>query len=334
MSVFIIAEAGVNHNGSLENAMKMIDAAKLAGVDCIKFQTYISSNIVSKYAKKAAYQIENTSTDEGDNNQYHMLKKLELTFHDFVVLRDYCNQVGIEFLSTAFDLESVDFLSSLGMLRWKIPSGEITNLPYLMKVGKLKQQVIMSTGMSTVDEVADAVDVLRRSGTTDIILLHCTTEYPTPFEVVNLSAMKTLAETFNLPIGYSDHTVGITVPIAAAALGAVVIEKHFTLDQTMEGPDHKASLEPSELTEMVKAIREVESAIGDGEKKPTASEFENMAVARKSIIAKTAIRKGDILTEENLTVKRPGNGISPMKWFEVIGTIAIRDFTEDELIEL
>lgn len=334
MSVFIIAEAGVNHNGSLENAMKMIDAAKLAGVDCIKFQTYISSNIVSKYAKKAAYQIENTSTDEGDNNQYHMLKKLELTFDDFVVLRDYCNQVGIEFLSTAFDLESVDFLSSLGMLRWKIPSGEITNLPYLMKVGKLKQQVILSTGMSTVDEVADAVEVLRRSGTTDIILLHCTTEYPTPFEVVNLSAMKTLAETFDLPIGYSDHTVGITVPIAAAALGAVVIEKHFTLDQTMEGPDHKASLEPSELTEMVKAIREVESAIGDGEKKPTTLEIENMAVARKSIIAKTAIRKGDILTEDNLTVKRPGNGISPMKWFEVIGTLAIRDFTEDELIEL
>lgn len=334
MSVFIIAEAGVNHNGSLENAIKMIDAAKLAGVDCIKFQTYISSNIVSKYAKKAAYQIENTSTDEGDNNQYHMLKKLELTFDDFVVLRDYCNQVGIEFLSTAFDLESVDFLSSLGMLRWKIPSGEITNLPYLMKVGKLKQQVILSTGMSTVDEVADAVEVLRRSGTTDIILLHCTTEYPTPFDVVNLSAMKTLSETFNLPIGYSDHTVGITVPIAAAALGAVVIEKHFTLDQTMEGPDHKASLEPSVLTEMVKAIREVESAIGDGEKKPTASEIENMAVARKSIIAKTAIREGDILTEENLTVKRPGNGISPMKWFEVIGTIAIRDFTEDELIEL
>lgn len=333
MSVFIIAEAGVNHNGSIDIAKNMIDSAKEAGVDCIKFQTYIATNIVSKNAPKAAYQVENSEATSSEN-QYEMLKRLELTFDNFVELRDYCRLVGIEFLSTAFDLESVDFLNSLGMLRWKIPSGEITNLPYLMRIGELKQQVILSTGMSSIEDVAAAVGALRDKGTTDIILLHCTTEYPTPFEEVNLLAMKTLANTFGLPIGYSDHSIGITIAIAAVAMGAVVIEKHFTLDQTMEGPDHKASLEPKALKEMVEAIRNVEIAIGDGEKRPTRSELQNMVVARKSIIAKTLIHKGDIFSTDNLTVKRPGNGISPMMWFEVIGMSASRDFMEDELIEI
>lgn len=331
MSVYIIAEAGVNHNGDIVLAKKLVDTAVFSGVDCIKFQTFISSNIVSKNAEKAEYQKNETGNLE---SQQDMLKKLELTFDEFIELRDYCDSKGIDFLSTAFDFESIDFLHSIGMDKWKIPSGEITNLPYLIKVAKLNQPVILSTGMSNIDEIKSAVKVLKENGVTDITLLHCTTEYPTPFEDVNLKAMLTMADELGLPFGYSDHTKGIEIPIAATALGAMIIEKHFTLDRNMEGPDHKASLEPNELKSMVEAIRNIEKALGDGVKKPAKSELKNMKIARKSIVAKCKIRVGEILTEENMTVKRPGNGISPMKWFDLIGTKAKRNFEEDELIEL
>lgn len=331
MGVYIIAEAGVNHNGSLETAKKMIDLAKEAGADCIKFQTFKSKNIVSGRAEKAQYQKKNTSADE---TQLDMLRKLELSYDGFRELSDYCKKLQIEFMSTAFDLESVEFLQKLSLRVWKIPSGEITNLPYLINIAKLRQHIILSTGMCEMKEVEDAVNILRSYGTQSITLLHCTTEYPAPFEDINLNAMVTMRNSFQLPVGYSDHTQGIEIAIAAVALGATVIEKHFTLDKTMDGPDHKASLEPSELKAMVASIRNIEKGMGDGMKRPALSEKKNIAIARKSIVAKSVIKQGEVFTEDNLTTKRPGNGISPMQWFQVLGLTAKKDFEEDEMIEL
>lgn len=328
--VLIIAEAGVNHNGSLELAYKMVDVAKKAGADIIKFQTSIPEKVISKYAEKAEYQKKNTDNNE---SQLEMAKKLTLKFDEYILLKKYCERSGIQFLSSPFDLDSIDFLSSLGCDIFKIPSGEITNLPFLVKISKLAKSVILSTGMSTLKEVEDAVQVLKRN-VRDITLLHCTTEYPAPFSDVNLQAMVTMKEKLRLKIGYSDHTLGIEIPIAAVAMGATVIEKHFTLDRNMRGPDHKASLEPHELTNMIKSIRNVENAIGNGIKIPAESERKNLVVARKSIVAACDIKKGEIFTENNITTKRPGNGISPMRWNDVIGTKAIRDFFVDELIEL
>ena len=330
MGVYIIAEAGVNHNGSFDLACRLVDAAKDAGVDCIKFQTFKSKSLVSHIAQKAEYQKAAT----GDSSQQDMLKKLELSFDEFVRLKEYCDKVGISFLSTPFDFESIDFLDSIDMPFWKIPSGEVTNLPYLLKLAKTGKPVVMSTGMCEMDEIENAVRVLHENGTANIKLLHCNTEYPTPFEDVNLTAMQTMHRAFGLDVGYSDHTKGIEVPIAAAALGATVIEKHFTLDRNMEGPDHKASLEPDELKAMVDSIRHIEKALGNGIKTRSPSEKKNLAVARKSIVAKKSIKAGETLTEENITVKRPGTGISPMRWFDVLGSKAARDFAEDELIEL
>jgi N,N'-diacetyllegionaminate synthase len=330
MSVFIIAEAGVNHNGNLKLAKQLVDAAKESGADCVKFQTFVSKNLVSKNAIKAEYQKKQTNAEE---TQLDMLKKLELSFEDFIELSDYCSSKGIEFLSTAFDFESIEFLDKLGMNRWKIPSGDITNLPYLIKIAKLKKPIILSTGMSTMYEIQNALAVLKENGAGEITVLHCTSEYPASYSDVNLRAMLSIKEKFDVKVGYSDHTKGIEVPVAAAALGASIIEKHFTLDRNMEGPDHKASLEPNELKAMVDAIRNIESALGDGVKLPSEVEKKNMTVARKSIIAKRDILKGEIFSEDNLTVKRPGDGISPMKWFEVLGKAASRDYKEDELIE-
>ena len=329
--VYIIAEAGVNHNGSLDIAKKLVDEAKKSGADCIKFQTFIAENIISKNAKQAKYQTKNIGKEQ---SQLEMIKKLELSFEDFKQLNNYCIEKNIDFLSTAFDLESIDFLESLGMNTWKIPSGEITNLPYLIKIAKLKKKVILSTGMSTMQEIEDAVNIFKEYGTTDITILHCTTQYPTLFEDVNLNAMLSIKEKFGYDVGYSDHTKGIEVPIAAVALGATVIEKHFTLDNNMIVPDHKASLQPDELKKMVKSIRNIELSLGDGRKVVANSEKENMSIARKSIVAKKSIRKGQLLSEENITVKRPGDGISPMRWFDILGTVAIRDFEEDELIQI
>lgn len=331
MSVYIIAEAGVNHNGSLDLAKKLVDKAKESGADCIKFQTFVSGNLVSKNTNRADYQRKQANIDE---TQLEMLRKLELSFEDFIGLKKYCKDKGISFVSTAFDLESVDFLNQLDMPFWKIPSGEITNLPYLIKIANTHKPIIMSTGMSTLEEIEDAMKVLYDNGANNITILHCTTEYPAPYNEVNLKSIGTLRKKFSLNVGYSDHTKGIEIPIAAAAMGATVIEKHFTLDRNMEGPDHKASLEPDELKSMVTAIRNVECAIGNGIKKPSESEMKNITIVRKSIIAKTDIKKGDIFTEDNITVKRPGNGISPMKWFEILGQESIRDFIEDELIEI
>ena len=330
MSVFIIAEAGVNHNGSFALACQFVDAAKEAGVNCIKFQTFKSTNLVSHTAKKAEYQKATT----GDSSQQDMLKKLELSYDEFIQLKVYCDKVGICFLSTPFDFESIEFLNSIDMPFWKIPSGEITNLPYLIAIAKTGKPVIMSTGMCEMYEIEAAIKVLKENGTKEITLLHCNTEYPTPFEDVNLRAMQTMRDAFGLEVGYSDHTKGIEVPIAAVAMGATVIEKHFTLDRHMEGPDHKASLEPDELAAMVRSIRNIEAALGTGEKTPSPSERKNMVIARKSIVALRDIKAGEILTEENITVKRLGSGVSPMKWFEVLGTRAVRDFEEDELIEI
>ena len=330
MSVYIIAEAGVNHNGDINLAYQLVDAAKAAGVDCIKFQTFKSENLVSHTAQKAEYQKAAT----GDSSQQDMLKQLELSFGEFVSLKEYCDRKGICFLSTPFDFESIEFLNSIEMPFWKIPSGEVTNYPYLVALAKTGKPVVMSTGMCEMQEIEDAIAVLRENGASDIKLLHCNTEYPTPYEDVNLRAMKTLRDAFGVEVGYSDHTKGIEVPIAAVAMGAAVIEKHFTLDRNMEGPDHKASLEPQELKQMVDSIRHIEAALGSGDKRPSPSEKKNMAVARKSIVAAKRIKAGDILTEENITVKRPGNGICPMRWKEVLGTRAVRDFEEDELIEI
>lgn len=332
--VLIIAEAGVNHNGSIELAKKLIDAAALAGVDYVKFQSFKAENLVSKDAKKAEYQQINMA--DGDDSQFTMLKKLELSPEQHIELIAYCNEKGIKFFSTAFDLESIDFLASLKLGLWKIPSGEITNYPYLKQIALKKEPVILSTGMCDMTDIDNAIQVLLKFGVTkeQITVLHCNTEYPTPMHDVNLNAMKAIADKFEVNIGYSDHTKGIEVPIAAVALGATVIEKHFTLDKTMEGPDHKASLEPQELIAMTTAIRNIEMALGSGEKKATSSEINNKSVARKSIVASQYIQVGDVLTESNLTVKRPGTGISPMLWENVLGTKATKSYQPDELIEL
>jgi len=330
MKTLIIAEAGVNHNGNFELAKKLIDEAVRGGADIVKFQTCKAENVISRYADKAEYQ--KVTTGEADS-QLDMVRKLMLTYEEYGKLKEYCDEKGIEFLSTAFDLPSVDYLHSIGMKRWKIPSGEITNLPLLIKIAKLHEPIIMSTGMSELKEVEEAVRVLKDNGAEDITLLHCTTEYPAPYEDVNLKAMETMREAFGLPVGYSDHTKGLEIPVAAVALGACVIEKHFTLSREMEGPDHKASIEPDELKQMVSQIRHVETAIGDGVKKVSPSELKNQDIARKSIIAKTKIAKGDVFTEDNVTTKRPGSGINPMKWFELLGKTAKHDYEEDYLIE-
>ena len=328
----IIAEAGVNHNGSLDLAKKMIDVAVEAGADAVKFQTFKAEKVVSRYAPKAEYQMKTTTADE---SHLEMVKKLELDAAAHRTLIDYCKKKNIRFLSTPFDLESIDLLNELGLNIFKIPSGEITNLPYLRKIGALKKEIILSTGMADLGEIEDVLDVLTGAGTKlkDITVLHCNTEYPTPIEDVNLRAMLTIKAAFpGVNIGYSDHTLGIEVPIAAVAMGATIIEKHFTLDKSMKGPDHKASLEPDELRAMVCAIRNIEKILGTGIKKATPLELKNKPIVRKSIVAACDIRKGEIFTKENLTAKRPGTGISPMRWDEVIGKKASRDFNEDELI--
>lgn len=331
----IIAEAGVNHNGSLELAKRLVDKAVEAGVDYIKFQTFNASKLVTKAAKQAEYQQKNIGK-KGDS-QYQMLKKLEFTPSQYNELVDYCNLRGIKFFSTAFDFDSIEYLHSLNLGLWKIPSGEVTNYPFLKRVAVYNEPTILSTGMCDMVDVRSAVDALYKNGLSkeNLILLHCNTEYPTPFEDVNLKAMDAIRKEFDVEVGYSDHTKGIEVPIAAVALGATVIEKHFTLDRNMEGPDHKASLEPDELKAMVSAIRNIEKAVGgDGTKHVSESEKKNIAIARKSIVAACDIKAGEVFTEQNLTVKRPGNGISPMHWEEVVGTKAKRDFSEDDLIEI
>lgn len=329
--VYIIAEAGVNHNGDLNIAKKMIEEAKKAGVDAIKFQTFKTENLVSVYAKKADYQRKATNSNE---SQFDMLKKLEISFEEFIELKEYADRVEIDFLSTPFDLESFHFLRDLRMPYWKIPSGEITNKPFLREIAKTKVPIIMSTGMSTLEEIQAAIGIFENYLKDEIILLHCNTEYPTPYADVNLRAIEQMRNYFKVGVGYSDHTIGIEAAIGAVALGAVVIEKHFTLDRNLEGPDHKSSIEVDKLSEMVTAIRNVESALGNGKKMPTKSEIKNISAARKSIVAKGNIKKGDIFTENNLMVKRPGDGISPMRWDEIIGKRALRDFKEDEKIEL
>lgn len=334
MSVLIIAEAGVNHNGSMEIAKQLVDAAVDAGVDIIKFQTFKAEKLVSKTAKQAEYQKKNIG--DGNDSQYEMLKKLELSKENHEELIAYCNEKGIRFWSTAFDIESLDYLHTLRLGLWKIPSGEITNYPFIRKISSYKEPVIMSTGMCDETDIQNAIHVLIQYGITkeQITLLHCNTQYPTPFQDVNLRAMISIKEKFGLPVGYSDHTQGIEVPIAAVAMGATVIEKHFTLNRNLPGPDHKASLEPHELKTMVNSIRNIEQALGDSIKKVSDSEKGNISVARKSIVAACSIKKGELLTEDNLTVKRPGTGLSPMRWEEVIGTAAIKDYEEEDLIEL
>ncbi len=329
--VFIIAEAGVNHNGSIELAKKLIDVASQAGADAVKFQTFKAEKLVSKNAQKADYQKQTTDKSE---SQFDMIKKLELHLDTHKELIAYCESKKILFLSTPFDHDSIELLSDLGLEIFKIPSGEITNLPYLRHIGRLGKKVILSTGMADIGEIEDALDILIEVGTKkeDITILHANTMYPTPMEDVNLKAMVTIGNTFDIPFGYSDHTLGIEVDIAAVAMGASCIEKHFTLDKTMDGPDHKASLEPQELQAMVKAIRNIELALGSSVKKPSKSEMPNMQIARKSIVASCEIKKGEIFTEENLIIKRPGNGINPMRWDEVVGTIAQKDYKEDDLI--
>ncbi len=331
MSTFVIAEAGVNHNGSIKIAKKLIDVASQAGADAVKFQTFKAKNLVSKNAQKANYQKETTDEDE---SQYEMIKKLELDVDTHKELMRYCDEKEIIFLSTPFDLESIEILDELGLEIFKIPSGEITNLPYLRAIGRLKKRVILSTGMADLGEIEDALDLLVDFGTKreNITILHANTMYPTPMEDVNLRAMQTIASAFGVDVGYSDHTLGIEVPIAAVAMGARVIEKHFTLDRDMEGPDHKASLEPDELKAMVSGIRNIEKALGNGIKKPTPSEKPNIEVARKSIVAARDIQKGELFSENNITVKRPGSGITPMRWDEIIGRVAQRDYKTDELI--
>lgn len=326
----IIAEAGVNHNGSLELAKRLVDVAWECGADVVKFQTAKLDSLVSERAHMADYQKKNTDIVE---SQKDMLRKLLLDFEDFVELADYCKKTGICFLSTPFDIESIHFLNSMQDI-WKVPSGEITNYPYLVEIGKTGKKVILSTGMSEIDEIRDAICVLKANGTKDMTILHCTTEYPAPVKDVNLNVMMTLQEEFGYPVGYSDHTQGIEVSLAAAALGAAVIEKHFTLDRALPGPDHKASLDPDELKMMVEGIRKIESALGSFEKSLSDTEIKNRNVARKSIVAVKQIAKGEVLTVNNITTKRPGCGVSPMKWNDILGTRAIRNFDKDELIEL
>lgn len=326
---YIIAEAGVNHNGDISTAKKMIDVAVKAGADAVKFQTFRAEQLVCQSAKKADYQMETTDSTE---SQFEMLKKLELSYSDHVELISYCKKKNIQFLSTPFDVDSLKMLDRLGVPLIKIPSGEITNYPLLVAAAKTKKPIILSTGMSDLEEIAEAIHVLKANGGERIVLLHCNTEYPTPMKDVNLRAMDTMRERFHLLVGYSDHTLGIEVPIAAVALGATVIEKHFTLDKKMKGPDHKASLEADQLKAMVEAIRNIEVALGSKEKSATTSEKKNMEVARKSIVAAGDIKKGEKFSENNLTTKRPGNGISPMKWNEILGKTADRDYKKDELI--
>lgn len=314
-------------------AKKLIDAAAEAGVDYVKFQSFVAKNLVSKFAAKAEYQKQNSGASE---SQLEMISKLELSKTQHLELIDYCQKKKIEFLSTAFDLDSIDLLKELGIQIGKVPSGEITNYPYLVKMAQSFKRIILSTGMSELSEIKDAIGVLCKNGIelSNITVLHCNTEYPTPMKDVNLSAMLTIKKEMGVNIGYSDHTLGIEVPVAAVALGAEIIEKHFTLDKALPGPDHKASLDPLELKQMVSAIRNIESAIGTGTKTASASEKKNMTVARKSIVAKIKIKKGETFSEKNITVKRPGTGINPMKWENVIGQVANRDFDEDELIEI
>lgn len=333
MRTLIIAEAGVNHNGDLDMARSLIDVAANAGVDLIKFQTFNADRLVTQSAAKAEYQNRTTDSDE---SQYEMLHRLELTRESHEKLIRHCQTRGIGFFSAGFDRQSVDVLVEIGIDRFKIPSGEITNLPYLRHIGHFGRPVILSTGMATLGEIEAALDILERAGTArDLIaVLHCNTEYPTPMADVNLRAMLTIRDAFKVAVGYSDHTLGIEIPIAAVAMGATVIEKHVTLDRNLPGPDHKASLEPRELKAMVAAIRNVELALGDGVKRPSLSEAKNKPIARKSIVAGTLIRAGDILTEKNLTIKRPGTGISPMRWDEILGKKAHRNFAPDCLIDL
>jgi len=333
VSVFIIAEAGVNHNGSIELACELIDVASESGADAVKFQTFKAENLVSKNAEKSEYQKQTTDASE---SQFDMIKKLELDANTHKELMTHCQEKNIIFLSTPFDHDSIDLLNNLGLKIFKIPSGEITNLPYLEKIGSLDKQVILSTGMSNLEEVGDALAILIDAGTSkdNITVLHANTMYPTPVSDVNLNAMLTIGEEFNVNYGYSDHTLGIEVDIAAVAMGASVIEKHFTLCKTMDGPDHRASLEPDELKAMILAIRNIEQALGDGVKAPSSSEVPNTESARKSIIAKVNINKGEIFNEDNVTTKRPATGISPMKWYDVIGKVSTKDYDMDDKIEL
>jgi len=331
VSVFIIAEAGVNHNGKIDLAYKLIDVACESGADAVKVQTFKTENLVSKYAPKAAYQKNTTNQSE---SQFSMLKKLELDFSTHKKLIDYCNNKDIVFLSTPFDHESINLLNDLDLQVFKIPSGEITNLPYLRHIGSLGKEIILSTGMSNLKEIEDALKILIGSGTSkeNITVLHANTMYPTPMEDVNLRAMQTIREKFEVSVGYSDHTLGIEVDIAAVAMGATVIEKHFTLDKTMDGPDHKSSINPEELSVMVHSIRNIEKALGSSIKKPSKSEEPNIATARKSIVASRSIKKGEIFTEQNITIKRPGTGISPMEWDSMIGKVAKHDYEKDDLL--
>jgi len=329
--VIVIAEAGVNHNGNIEIAMEMVDKAKTAGVDYIKFQTFTPEKLVSKYADKADYQKRTTGSNE---SQLQMLKKLALKLEDFKKIKSYCDSLGIGFISTPFDFTSIDFLETLNMDFWKIPSGEITNLPYLEKIASTGRDIVISTGMCDMEEIKDAIGILQNGGSGKITVLHCNTEYPTPFVDVNLKAMLQIGRETGMPIGYSDHTLGIEIVVGAVALGATIIEKHFTLDKNMDGPDHRASLDPLELKAMVTAIRNVESGLGDGIKRRTVSEEKNVNLARKSIVASKSIKKGEIFTIENITTKRPGTGLSPMKWYDVIGTEANMDYSEDDFITM
>jgi N,N'-diacetyllegionaminate synthase len=329
----IIAEAGVNHNGDLGLAKQLVHVAADAGVDCVKFQTFNATRLATTVARKAEYQMKATGRQE---SQQEMLRGLELTEDMHRVLIGECALRKVGFLSTAFDVESIDFLLNLGQDRFKIPSGEITNLPYLRHIGRLQRELILSTGMATMHEIEAALLALEKSGTrrSNVTVLHCTTAYPTPMVEVNLRAMQSIRSHFGVKVGYSDHTLGIEVPIAAVAMGASIIEKHLTLDRSLVGPDHKASLEPDELTAMVRAIRNIEMAMGDGVKCPTASETQNKSISRKSLVARKYIKKGDVFSSENITSKRPGTGVSPMQWDEVVGGIAKRDFSKDDLIEL
>lgn len=325
----IIAEAGDNHNGDIELAYKLIDVAAAAQADYVKFQTFRTEEVISVFAEMAEYQKANTGIVE---SQFDMVKKLELPFLAFKELKAYAESKGIGFMSTPFDLYSIEYLASIDVDMLKIPSGEITNLPYLEKIAAYGKPIILSTGMSSMEEIRNAVSILRENGCGEISILHCNTQYPTPYEDVNLRAMESLKKEFNVRVGYSDHTLGIEVPIAAVALGAEIIEKHFTLDKNMEGPDHKASLEPEELKAMVASIRNIEKTLGDGIKKSSPSEEPNKSIARKSIVAARDIKEGEVFSKENLAVKRPGNGISPMRWYEVLGQKAKKDFSKDELI--
>ena len=331
MSVLVIAEVGVNHNGSIDLAKKLIDAACSAGADAVKFQTFKAKNLVIKNSAKATYQKKFTNKKE---TQFNMLKKLELNERMHLKLINYCKKKKIKFMSSPFDHESIDLLNDLGLNIFKIPSGEITNLPYLRHIGKLKKKVILSTGMSNIKEVKSALDILIKSGTSKkkITILHTNTEYPTPMRDVNLRAMVAMGKELDVNFGYSDHTLGIEVDIAAVAMGAKCIEKHFTLNRKMKGPDHFASLEPKQFKGMVNAIRNIELALGNRIKKPSNSEIQNLNIVRKSIIAKNKIKKGDLFNEDNLTVKRPGSGISPMRWDKIIGTKARKDYSKDDLI--